>query len=171
MRLSTAPLPPLLTTILLLLFPSAAHAWVDPTTGLPHASHVTRPAQIPERDWLPGHRGVDLALEPGDEVKAAGHGVVTFVGVIVGVPTVAIDHAGGIRTTYQPVTGASISKGSEVREGQVIGRLGRNREHDGLHWGAKTGLKSYVDPLTLLAPPVIHLKAVTPADAPGRRRS
>lgn len=134
-----------------------AVAWVDPTTGDPHATRVTRPADIPERNWLPGHRGVDLALKPGADVRAAEDGVVAFVGVVVGVPTVSIDHPGGVRTTYQPVV-ATLSKGSEVREGDVIGTLGRSREHDGLHWGALVAKDTYIDPLTLLAPPVIRLK-------------
>lgn len=134
-----------------------ANAWVDPTTGAPHAAHLTRPADIPERNWLPGHRGVDLALKPGADVRTAEDGVVAFVGVVVGVPTVSIDHPGGVRTTYQPVV-STLSKGSEVREGDVIGVLGRSREHDGLHWGALVAKDTYIDPLTLLAPPVIRLK-------------
>ena len=82
----------------------------------------------------------------------------------------SVDHAPsarfpeGLRTTYQPVR-ASVAVGDEVAEGQVIGMLARatNRfagEHDGLHWGAKTGPDTYIDPLTLLEPPKIRLKPV-----------
>lgn len=140
-------------------FAAPAAAWVDPTTGLDHASRVTRPADIPERNWLPGHRGVDLGLEHGAKVRAAADGVVVFAGVVVGVPTVSIEHAGGVRTTYQPVR-ANISKGDTVREGQVIGTLVRGREHDGLHWGALVAKDTYIDPLTLLNTPVIRLKPI-----------
>lgn len=170
--------------------PAPALAWVDPSTGLDSPTKILRPAEIPEKNWLPGHRGVDLALQPGDNVLAAEGGVVAFAGMVVGTPTVSIDHADGIRTTYQPVN-ASVSVGDEVAEEQPIGTLARPtakfaREHQGLHWGAKTGPDTYIDPLTLLQPPRIRLKpvhgtdhpaaarsareALTPADAPGRKR-
>ena len=86
---------------------------------------------------MPGHRGVDLAARPGQDILAAEDGVVAFVGVIVGVPVISIDHADGIRTTYQPVF-PSVTVGDAVREGQPIGRMASpNGDHDGLHWGAK----------------------------------
>lgn len=161
-----AGLPPLrrllaaaLASLLVLWAPGAppAWAWVDPSTGLPHASRVTRSADIPEKNWLPGHRGVDLGLPPGSEVRAAGNGVVAFAGVVAGSPTVSIDHADGIRTTYQPVY-SRVREGDAVSEGEVIGILGRSSEHRGLHWGARTGPDTYINPLTLLAVPAIRLK-------------
>ena len=145
---------------------SPAWAYVDPTTGAPSATRVTRGADIPEKNWMPGHRGVDLAARPGQDILAAEDGVVAFVGVIVGVPVISIDHADGIRTTYQPVF-PSVTVGDAVREGQPIGRMASpNGDHDGLHWGAKTGPDSYINPLTLLDAPTIRLK---PVDGPGRK--
>ena len=102
--------------------------------------------------WGSGHRGVDLALAAGSPVRAAG----------AGRPVVSIDHAGGIRTTYEPVE-ASVSAGEAVSAGQVIGTLAPGHRSDGvdaLHWGARTGKKSYINPLRLLRPPVIRLKPV-----------
>lgn len=155
-----------LSALLLLVTTAPAVAWVDPTTGKPHPTHVTRRADIPEKNWQPGHRGVDLGASPGSDILATENGVVAYVGIIVGTPVVSIDHAGGIRTTYQPVH-ASVAIGDVVSEGQVIGTLARPtsqfaREHAGLHWGARTGLDSYIDPLTLLEPPPIRLKPVDP---------
>ena len=46
---------------------------------------------------------------------------------------------------------------------QVIGTLLPGHRADGvdaLHWGARTGPKTYVNPLRLLDPPVIRLKPV-----------
>lgn len=147
---------------------AAAWAYVDPTTGEPTARNVTRGADIPEQNWLPGHRGVDLAARTGQDILASGDGVVAHVGVVAGVPTVSIDHTDGIRTTYQPVHGF-VDKGDSVREGEPIGRMSQPMdEHPGLHWGARTGKDSYIDPLSLLDAPVIRLK---PVDAPGRKRS
>ena len=48
-----------------------------------------------------------------------------------------------------------------VARGQVIGALVAGHRSDGvdaLHWGARTGPKSYVNPLRLLRPAVIRLK-------------
>lgn len=145
-----------------LLTAGPAAAYVDPTTGAPHASRVTRAADIPEKNWLPGHRGVDLAARPGVDILASEDGVVAFAGVVAGTPTVSIDHADGIRTTYQPVH-AAVSKGDRVKEGQPIGRLGHPFDgYPGLHWGAKTGKDSYINPLILLEVPPIRLKPLKP---------
>ncbi|MCT1804606.1 M23 family metallopeptidase [Corynebacterium sanguinis] len=159
----------LVLTAVLLTTPAPAHAYVDPTTGKPYATRITRSADIPEKNWLPGHRGVDLALSVGDNVLASGGGTVAFEGVVAGTPVVSIDHPDGIRTTYQPVY-AQVKAGERVAEGDVIGRLAPapRAEHDGLHWGARTGEDTYLNPLTLLEAPAIRLK---PVDGPGYRRS
>ena len=164
----TTPRPPLtaliLATITLLISCPPALAWVDPTTGTAHASRVTRPADIPEKNWQPGHRGVDLAARPGDPVLAAGGGTVHYVGTIAGTPVVSIAHADGIRTTYQPVR-TELRKGDPVGEGDIIGALAYSpanapNRHDGLHWGAIVGKERYIDPLSLLSAPLIRLKPV-----------
>ncbi|AQS73488.1 M23 family metallopeptidase [Corynebacterium ammoniagenes] len=137
-------------------------AWVDPTTGASYASGVLRPYDPPAQNWLPGHRGVDLRLDIGEEVLAAGDGTVAFVGVVAGTPTVSIQHE-EIRTTYQPVHGW-VSQGEVVREGDVIGKLGHPFDDaPGLHWGARTGKDQYMNPLSLLTP-TIRLKPVDELD-------
>ncbi|WP_240494025.1 M23 family metallopeptidase [Actinomyces gaoshouyii] len=110
--------------------------------------------------WGSGHRGIDLAVAAGSPVRAAGAGTVSFAGMVAGRPVVSIDHAGGVRTTYEPVEPA-VAAGDAVGAGQVIGTLLPGHRSDGvdaLHWGARTGKKSYIDPLRLLRPPVIRLK-------------
>lgn len=172
MSLSTTSgtLTALVTTALTLIAATTpAHAWVNPATGSPQAEAVVRPAQIPERNWMPGHRGVDLHLTSGDEVKAAGAGEVAFVGMVVGVPTVSLVHPDGLRTTYQPVR-TTLKVGEVVAEGAPLGTLASwaKPDHTGLHWGVLVAKDTYIDPLTLLEAPVIRLK---PVDAPGRRRA
>ncbi|AKK11355.1 Peptidase family M23 [Corynebacterium uterequi] len=138
-----------------------------PTTGTVQLGRVLRPAAIPQQRWLPGHRGVDLALNVGEPVRAAGTGTVAVAGPVVGTPTVSIDHPDGIRTTYQPVY-ATVSSGETVTAGQVIGRLAPSTTgFPGLQWGAKIGSDGYLDPLTLLPLPVIRLKPLAAA-APAR---
>lgn len=149
--------------LLVLVRGTVALGWVDPTTGLPYATHVLRGYEPPEKPWLPGHRGVDLALPPGAPVRAAGDGVVHFSGVVAGTPVVSIEHGEGLRTTYQPVWGF-VHAGDEVREGQEIGTLGYPEQADGypgLHWGAKVGPKEYRNPLELLEVATIRLKPVS----------
>ena len=133
----------------------------------------------PAQRWLPGHRGVDLAGAPGSPVLAPADGTVTFAGAVGGRPVVSVDHGGGLRTTYEPVT-------AEVRAGEVVAagaRIGRLRAgHPGcpavacLHWGVRVASggpsgddDDYVDPLALLADThrPIRLKATIPGDGVG----
>ncbi|MBJ8342159.1 M23 family metallopeptidase [Antrihabitans sp. YC3-6] len=123
---------------------------------------VVTPFDNPERDWLPGHRGVDLAGAPGQSVVAAGDGIVVFAGTVAGKPVVSIDHVGGLRTTYEPVD-ASVSVGRRVGRGQPIGTL--EGGHPGcpasacLHWGLRRD-REYLDPLGLLHTLPIRLKPI-----------
>lgn len=113
---------------------------------------VVRPFVPPATPYGPGHRGVDLAGEPGTPVTAAGDGVVFHAGPLAGRGVVSIIHANGLRTTYEPVTAAVVT-GARVTRGQVIGHLAGG--HSGcvaaacLHWGALRG-DEYLDPLALL---------------------
>ena len=137
--------------------PRPAYTW---PTGGPAA--VLEGFDPPAVVWGSGHRGVDLALAAGSPVLAAGDGTVVFAGMVAGRPVVSIDHADGIRTTYEPVE-AVVGAGDAVGRGQVIGTLVAGHRADGvdaLHWGARTGPKTYVNPLRLLDPPVIRLKPV-----------
>lgn len=138
--------------------PRSRYGW---PTGGPAA--VVQDFDPPAVVWGRGHRGVDLAAPAGSQVRAAGQGVVAFAGVVAGRPVISIDHPDGIRTTYEPVE-ASVAAGQSVARGQVIGTLLAGHRSDGvdaLHWGARTGKKSYVNPLRLLSPPVIRLKPVS----------
>lgn len=108
----------------------------------------------PLQNWLPGHRGVDLVGQNGDPVFAAGNGVVTFAGLVAGKGVVVITH-GSLRTTYEPLV-ASVSVGSKVQVGDVIGTLSPGESHCStqtsvscLHWGLIRG-ETYLNPLLLV---------------------
>ncbi|WP_410869877.1 M23 family metallopeptidase [Nocardia sp. A7] len=131
---------------------------------------VERGFDKPERNWLPGHRGVDLAGAAGQAVLAAGDGIVVFAGEVAGKPVVSVDHPGGLRTTYEPVE-AKVSVGSRVSRGTPIGTLVAG--HEGcpaaacLHWGARResgahNRREYVDPLGLLHEVPVRLKPLEP---------
>lgn len=132
--------------------------FVDPIAVSPFPSRVLRGFNNPEKPWMPGHRGVDLAATVGSPVHAAGSGTVHFVGVIFGIPTISIAHPQGFRTTYQPVS-STLVVGDAVIVGQRIGTLSAAPRLDpGLQWGAKYDDDTYINPLGLLDTPVIRLK-------------
>lgn len=110
----------------------------------------------PER-WAAGHRGVDLAAADREEVRAAADGVVAFAGRVAGRGVVSVDHADGVRTTYEPVA-ASVARGEAVTAGQVLGQLdglGHCGPTHCLHWGARRGSDDYLDPLSLLVDDIV----------------
>jgi murein DD-endopeptidase MepM/ murein hydrolase activator NlpD len=130
-----------------LAVPGGGYRW--PLDG---AARVVRPFDPPARPWLAGHRGVDLAGTPGATVRAAGAGRVRFAGRVAGRPVVSVDHADGLRTTYEPVE-PGVRAGDRMVAGGPIGRLSAG--HLGcagpacLHWGLRRG-DVYLDPLILL---------------------
>ncbi|WP_216910904.1 M23 family metallopeptidase [Nocardia noduli] len=154
----------------------ALHSW-NPASAAPTGEfdwplrprpQVERRFDKPAQDWLPGHRGVDLAGVPGQDVLAAGTGIVVFAGEVAGRPVVSIDHPGGLRTTYEPVR-ARVSIGSRVGRGSGIGEL--EAGHEGcaaaacLHWGVRREAgartrREYLDPLALLHLSPLRLKPV-----------
>ncbi|MEV6901820.1 M23 family metallopeptidase [Amycolatopsis sp. NPDC051372] len=116
---------------------------------------VTRFFEPPATAYGPGHRGVDLEAAAGQQVLAADLGVVIFAGQIGGHGVVAVDHDGGLRTTYLPLT-PTVVTGDQVYRGQPLGTVAAG--HPGcptatcLHWGARKG-EEYIDPLALVGTP------------------
>jgi murein DD-endopeptidase MepM/ murein hydrolase activator NlpD len=119
---------------------------VDP----PHT--ITRPFEAPTTAYGPGHRGIDIAVAPGAEVRAPADGIVSFAGVVVDRPVVSIRHADGLVSSVEPVV-PLVAAGDPVVAGQVIGTLAASPRHEpdgGLHLGARLH-GDYVDPALLLA--------------------
>lgn len=156
---------PAIVAVALLVAPAlggAGSATAEPTVEfdwpLRPRPAVERRFDKPAQDWLPGHRGVDLAGTAGQAVLAAGDGIVVFAGTVAGKPVVSVDHGGGLRTTYEPVR-ATVPVGAGIGRGAAIGTL--DAGHAGctaaacLHWGlrresARRGRPEYLDPLGLL---------------------
>ena len=135
--------------------------WQWPLAGAPV---VVRGFDPPEQRWLAGHRGIDLAGVAGEPVLAVEDGVVAYSGTIAGVGVVSVDHASGLRSTYQPVTDR-VRRGARVARGDVLGRLGTGGHcllADCLHLGARRGRHHYVDPTPLLRPLELSLLPVDP---------
>ncbi len=143
-----------------------AARWRWPVDGV---AVVTRGFAPPPRPWLAGHRGVDLGGEVGGVIRAAGPGVVIFAGEIAGRGVVSVGHAGGLRTTYEPVT-ATVRAGATVEAGAVLGHLRPGHACSPgdavsceppavLHWGLRRG-EVYLNPLVLVRPVRVRLKPV-----------
>jgi murein DD-endopeptidase MepM/ murein hydrolase activator NlpD len=130
--------------------------WAWPLAGAPE---VTRPFDPPPTPYAAGHRGVDLNGGAGQPVLAAGDGVVVFAGLVAGRPVVSVEHAGGLRTTYEPVQ-PGVAAGQVVARGSPLGVLVTG--HAGcpdeacLHWGLRRE-RVYLDPLSLLRLPRVRL--------------
>lgn len=130
--------------------PAGAGAYGWPLPGWPAVGRAFDP---PSSAYGTGHRGVDLVAAAGTPVIAAGDGTVVFAGPLAGRGVVSVQHADGLRTTYEPVT-AAVAVGAHVGRGETLGVL--EPGHPGcpgvacLHWGVRRGAADYLDPLRLL---------------------
>jgi murein DD-endopeptidase MepM/ murein hydrolase activator NlpD len=144
-----------IATTLLLLGGATGPATAQPRLPSPAGWPLAGPVRVlagfdpPGQTWGAGHRGVDLAAEPGRPVLAAAAGRVSYAGRLGDRGVVVIDH-GTVRTTYEPVD-TLVAVGDHVQLGTVIGRIGRGGHCYGscLHWGLKQG-EDYLDPLLLI---------------------
>jgi murein DD-endopeptidase MepM/ murein hydrolase activator NlpD len=135
--------------------PTRMFGW--PLAGRPT---VVRAFKAPAVPYGPGHRGVDLASVAGATVLAAGAGTVVFAAAVAGRGVVSVDHPGGLRTTYEPVS-ATVGAGDRVAKGEQLGTV--QLGHPGcaatacLHWGVRRGPGDYLDPLRLVVMPRVRL--------------
>lgn len=144
-----------------LLAPSAGRATEADAVGV--WPLVPRPEVVatfdpPSDPWGAGHRGVDLLGTPGQRVRTALPGRVTWAGMLAGRGVVVVDH-GSTRTTYEPVD-ATVAVGTTVDAGDRIGVLSAAGSHCApracLHWGWIDG-ETYLDPLRLVGAGPVRL--------------
>jgi murein DD-endopeptidase MepM/ murein hydrolase activator NlpD len=159
------PLTPasLVLALSLMLVPRAAAAEPRGVWPLDPRPAVAEGFAPPAERWQSGHRGVDLLGSPGQVVRSALGGAVTFAGQVGGKPVVVVDH-GGRRTTYEPVA-ALVTRGELVGPGDPLGRLVVVGSHcfpaACLHWGLREG-ETYLDPLRLVSGGPVRLLPVDP---------
>lgn len=157
----TARLALLLTVLVALLLPLPASAATDPVGVWPLVPEpeVVNGFDPPDDPWGAGHRGVDLLGSPGQPVRTALAGTVSWAGVLAGRGVVVVDH-GDTRTTYEPVD-ATVTVGLQVGAGDRIGRLSAVGSHclprTCLHWGWIEGAETYLDPLRLVGAGPVRL--------------
>lgn len=86
------------------------------------------------------HSGTDIAAPEGTPVKASASGRVLLAGgnYFYGGNMVILDHGMGLQTIYMHLKEAKFKAGDEVKQGDIIGLVGKTGRVTGphLHWGA-----------------------------------
>lgn len=133
------------------------------------ARTISQHARIPLKNWLPGHRGVDIAAGADSVIVASGSGKVHFAGKVGGKDVVSLEITAdahgkslGQKTlimTFEPAH-TELKKGEQVHAGETVASITGASDHcsdDTVHVGVlRSG--SYLDPLTVLTPSRIGLK-------------
>ena len=112
----------------------------------------------------PGNRGWEYATRPGGSAVAVSAGVVVFAGPVGNRLSVAIDHGGGLRTTYSDLASVGVDEGDAVVSGTILGTTGST-----FHFGVRRG-GAYLDPATLFGSSPGEVRLVPrPIDSRERR--
>jgi len=127
--------------------PAPAPQWSWP---VPPPIVVVAPFRAPPTPYAAGHRGIDLAVDPGAAIRAAAPGTVSFAGPVAGRGVVAIDHGGGVVSAIEPVA-ATVAEGAAVSAGDVIGTVssGGHCTAGCVHFGVRID-GEYVSPFLFL---------------------
>lgn len=135
---------------------AAAPSWRWPISP-PGA--VLAPFEAPPGPYAAGHRGIDLAAEPGQAVLAPTGGVVQFAGVVVDRPVVTLRVGADVLVSMEPVATAS-RPGDSIAAGAQLGTVAHGGHCDGrcLHIGVRVA-GEYVSPMLFFAtvPPAVLL--------------
>jgi murein DD-endopeptidase MepM/ murein hydrolase activator NlpD len=101
------------------------------------------------------HFGIDLAAPEGAPVRAAAGGIVRLAqrDLYYTGGTIILDHGRGLTTTYLHLSRVDVKPGQDVRQGAVIGRVGKTGRATGPHlcWRA-TWFDVRLDASLLLQP-------------------
>ena len=86
------------------------------------------------------HQGMDIAAKEGTEVKASADGevVLAYPDLFYSGNVVVIDHGFGLQTIYAHLKEIKSQRGDKVKQGDIIGLVGKTGRATGphLHWGA-----------------------------------
>ncbi len=122
----------------------------------PVDGHLSSPFGL-RRDGLSFavHRGVDISVPAGTEVRVMGPGQVSFAGTMSGYgKVIVVDHGRGIRTVYAHLSEIRVRKGQDLRGRPVIGLSGSSGRATGPHLHFEVQHRgSAHDPVPLLGAP------------------
>ena len=86
------------------------------------------------------HQGMDIAAKEGTEVRSSADGevVLAYPDLFYSGNVVVIDHGFGLQTIYAHLKEMKVQRGDKVKQGDVIGLVGKTGRATGphLHWGA-----------------------------------
>lgn len=116
-------------------FHTSRQNWYWPINA-PH--QVTVAFITPEHEYGPGHRGIDIAAQPGDPVFASAAGAISFSGSVAGRSILSINHNSGVISSTEPVT-SKLQAGEKVLAGQNIGlvSIGGHCAANCVHFGIR----------------------------------
>lgn len=134
--------------------PAVALQRDGPVFRPPVEAPVADPFRPPEDRYGPGNRGIEYDTLPGQIVRAAATGTVSFAGAVAGSLYVTVDHGDGLVSSYSYLLRVSVRAGGRVSQGQVIAIAG-----DRLHFGVRVN-GSYVDPATFIGVRRIRVRLV-----------
>ncbi|HWI55152.1 MAG TPA: LysM peptidoglycan-binding domain-containing M23 family metallopeptidase, partial [Desulfobacteria bacterium] len=86
------------------------------------------------RRWGRMHKGIDIAAETGEPIRAVADGIVAFSGDrgTYG-NSIIINHGDGFRSQYAHASKLLVTLGQRVERGQVIARVGNTGRSTGPH--------------------------------------
>lgn len=95
-----------------------------------HVGHRSSPGGIGSTN----HKGIDIAMAQGSEVRAADGGKVVYSGYnSARGKYIVVDHGNGTETLYQHLSWYEATKGQVVKKGQYIGNVGSTGHSTGPH--------------------------------------
>lgn len=101
----------------------------------PVSGTVTSPFGLRRDGWSVGvHRGVDISVPTGTEVRAMAPGRVRFAGTMSGYGLLVIlDHGGGVQTRYAHLSEIRVRAAEEVAGRGIVGLSGSTGRASGPH--------------------------------------
>ena len=102
-----------------------AHGWLSSGMG---------PRTDPVNGRTDYHNGLDIAGDKGQAVYATAAGTVTQAGYSGAYGNlIVVDHGFGLETRYGHLSGFNVQKGTHVKRGEMIGKLGSTGRTTGNH--------------------------------------
>lgn len=100
------------------------------------------------------HTGTDFAAPVGTPVHAAGNGVVSFAGWQKGYGRIVmIEHDNGYQTRYAHLSSMEVSRGQQIKRGQLLGKVGTSGVSTGPHLHYEVRIAGVAhDPMTVHLP-------------------
>ena len=141
----------------------ALSRWLRPVPG-----RIVRAFVAPSSRFGAGHRGVDLAVTPGEAVQVVGPGTVVFAGTVAGTQHVVVLHQpSGWKSGYSFLSQISVVVGQRLQAGDAVGLAGSGAGHSSspiVHISLRI-VGEYVDPTVLWAGldlgRLLHLDRIT----------